>query len=40
MKSICVNSSTYPEEYDKVRWERMVRDKAAGKKIITDPRKV
>ena len=29
-----------PEEYDKVRWERMVRDKAAGKKIVTDPKKV
>jgi len=29
-----------PEEYDKVRWERMVADKAAGKPVITDPKKV
>jgi hypothetical protein len=26
--------------YATVRWERMVKDKAAGKKIVTDPRKV
>jgi hypothetical protein len=29
-----------PEEYDKVRWERMVRDKAAGRPLVTDARDV
>ena len=27
-----------PEEYDKVRWERMVRDKAACRPLVTDAR--
>ena len=29
-----------PEEYDKVRWERMVRDKASGRPLVTDARDV
>lgn len=29
-----------PEEYDKVRWEKMVQDKAAGRPVDPDPKKV